>query len=45
VTPDDDNSFLVLVYSEVNVDDDCPIATLSDEEMMIAHPTKSREPR
>ena len=37
VTPDDDDSFLVQVYSEVNVDnEDHPVASLPDEDL-VAH--------
>ena len=35
VTPDSDNSFLVQVYSQITVDDDRPIAGLSDEELTL----------
>jgi hypothetical protein len=34
VTPDDDNSFLVQVYSQVNVDNDHPVASLPDEDLV-----------
>jgi hypothetical protein len=34
VTPDDDNSFLVQVYSQVNVDNDHPVALLNDEDLV-----------
>jgi Helitron helicase-like domain at N-terminus len=33
VTPDDDSSFLVQVYSGVCIDDERPVASLSDEEL------------
>jgi len=33
VTPDDDNSFLIQAYSGVQIDDDTPIESLSDEEL------------
>ena len=35
VTPDDDNSFIVQVYSQITVDDDRAIASLSDEELTL----------
>jgi hypothetical protein len=41
VTPDHDNSFLLQVYSLLTVDDDQPIATLTDEQLMAV---PSREP-
>jgi Helitron helicase-like domain at N-terminus len=34
VTPDDDNSFRVQVYSQLTIDDDQQIAMLSDEQLM-----------
>lgn len=33
VTPYDDNSYLVQVYSNHNIDDDTPVSSLSDEEL------------
>jgi len=35
VTPDDENSFLVQMYSQVTVDDNRPIATLSDSDLIV----------
>jgi hypothetical protein len=34
VVPDDDNSFLVQVYSQIIIDDDRAVGTLSDEELV-----------